>query len=192
MLDRIVALGRPSARSRVVLVVALTLVLGLLVYYSFLGVRYWLAESHVRTLSDQIVELEAELNSKPTGIETASPELELKANNLDELEKVYVQMGPDQHVEILSASALQAQVEMVSVTSHPLQLEVEAGVEYSKQDMSISLHGDRTDIYSYLALLQEQNPTLSVSGLRMTGLEGVSTAHIELTFYGWTSVVTEG
>ena len=192
MHDRIVALGRPGVRSRVALVVVLTLALGLLAYYGVLGVRYWRADSQVRTLSDQIVELVSELKLDPTDVGTTSPELEPDATNLDELGRVYVQVGADQRVGILSAAALQSRVEMVSVTSHLLQSEVEEGVEYSVQDMSITLRGERTDIYSYLALLQEQNPTLFVSDLRMTGLEGGSTAQIELTFYGWTNTETEG
>ncbi len=161
---------------------ASVMALGLLTYYGVMGVRYWTVSGTVDSLTGNVNELSEEM-SQPVDIKGLQADLEAVQGRLDVVRSAISALETDDLISRLSSAARDSGVELVSVTPGGRSASLQEGVLYEVQPVGLSIGGELDDIFDYLSAIFQRVPTVSVSGLAIAGLEGVSTAQVQLIFY---------
>lgn len=165
------------------LMVAAAIAVTIAGYYTLLGVRYLDASGQVPIVSARIAQFQRTIRGElpdETPLESA---LSVQEENLAEIRSLFSYPRPDDLVAILSSTAQIAGVGLTSITVGDAKTEVEDGIEFTVQPLSISVIAEPIPIYRWLEQLHEQIPVISVTDFRITGLDSFSSAKINLLVF---------
>ena len=171
--------------------VALVLGLVLFGYYAIQGTRFYNAygvpyvgpDGKTQTLRAQLLEIQTEMGAKKPHVEEAQKKLGAKQEQLAELRQLFDYPIIDDLVAIVSATAQESNLDLLSVTTGDPQVKTVGETVYSINAMSITLQGDTPNFSVFLSLIHDQVPMTEAAGLRIAGLADAPTARIDLNFY---------
>ena len=159
----------------------LLLAAGVLGYYAVLGARYWSASQRVEALTGQVQQLTAAQRRTAT---PATPVVSTSSQRrLEELRGLFAYNSTDDMIAIVSSTARETGVSLVSVSVGEAQPKTQGNVKYQAQPLSLRLQGGADAIYSFLARLQEAAPSGAVTDIRLTSLDGLPLAQVQMLFY---------
>ena len=159
----------------------LLLAAGVLGYYAVLGARYWSASQRVEALTGQVQQLTAaqKRTALPaTHVVSTSPE-----RRLEELRGLFAYSSTDDMIAIVSSTARETGVSLVSVSVGEAQPKPQGNVKYQAPPLSLRLQGGTDAIYRFLARLQEVASSVTVTDIRLTSLDGLPLAQVQMLFY---------
>ena len=156
------------------------LTVGLLTYCVLLGVRYWIAQDRIAVLNRHLSEF---LLVVPERTDLMQGRLEAQGRLQEELSGLFHHSSADELAAIVASIATGTGVELRSMAVGAIQHETQAGVEYELQPMTLAAHGEKADVFRFLARLIREVPTTAVSGLKLSNLDNVPSAHVRLLFY---------
>ena len=180
--------------------VAVALGLVLFGYYAIQGTRVYNAngipyvgpEGKSKTLQAAILEVQSELGAKAPKPEETRKKLDAQKEQLAELRQLFDYPVIDDLVAIISATAQESNLDLLSVTNGDPQVKTLGDTVYAIRPMSVTLQGDTPNFSVFLSLIHDQVPVTEVSGLRISGLSGAPTARIELAFYLLLQPIADG
>jgi len=162
---------------------AVLLAMCLLGYYAALGMRYWKASEQTASLTSQIHQLSGKGSEGLPEEKALAAELESQEQRWEKLYSLFSYPETDDLIAIVSATAQETPVDLMSVAVGDPQQKTRGGIQYQTQPMTITLQGEAPDIYRFLSLLYQEVPVTAVSGFRITGLEGAPSAQVHLLFH---------
>ena len=172
LLDR-VAPVRPWAAFSTLLMVAL------IGYYGYLGLRYWMAQSQVSGLKNQISAMPPKREAVYRGLES---ELDTHEQRFEELQRLFDYSDADSLLAVAANVSRETGLRVDSMSIEKLQTEIVGDLRYQMLPMTIGLQGDQDRIYRFLAVLSSRIP-VEVTEIRIGGLESVPYARVELLSY---------
>ena len=189
-------------------VLAVLMAIGLLGYYIFLGLQYKHASAEEASLSDQAYRLTrlaraplslesgqvdqlesqtrwlAELNSWFDYPRTGSPLTKLAAfPEPTEVDLKSMTIADLLLMDLLSTTADEAHVKLVSVTGGELEQETQGVMQFQVKPIDIVIEGYAANMYRFLNRLDQKPPLATVSNLNIEDLNFLPRAEIELRFY---------
>lgn len=167
----------PKVRPWVAIV--LLLGVGLLGYYSTLGMRYWKSSDQVTDLTNQIRQLSRTERQKLP----ESGALTTSADSLDQLRGLFSYPSTDDLIAILTSTAKETQVDLGSVVVGDPQAKTRGELKYQTQPISITIQGQSTDIYRFFSRLYETVPVAALSRINIANLERNPVAQAQVLFY---------
>ena len=183
MEERVLPLLRSVSKVKPWAAIATVAAMGLIIYYSVVGVRFWLAASEIRSLNDERKELTEILEQQPVALGFPEAELRSQERRLDTLRSIFNRRKLDQLAATLSDIARGSSVDLTSVTSGGVSSTEENGMSYETQPITIALSGQPEDVYRFIFAFQRTVPTVEISTFRITGFEGVTSVQVDLLFY---------
>ena len=102
---------------------------------------------------------------------------------IEELNSLFSHRSAESLMTFVDATAVEAAVDLTAINPSPPQLEVLGELQYQVQRIDISVGGATTDLLRFLSLLHENIPVVSVSDLKISGLNGSPQAQMKLLFY---------
>ncbi len=201
-------LQQQFSRSKPWAVLAALMAIGLLGYYIFLGLQYKHASAEEASLSGQVYRL-SRLARAPLSLESGQvDQLESQTRWLAELNSWfdYPRTGsqltklaafPEPTtvdlksmtiadlllMDLLSTTADEAQVKLVSVTGGELEEETQGVMRFQVKPIVIEIEGYTAHMYRFLNRLDQNPPLATVSNLNIENLDFLPIAEIELRFY---------
>ena len=172
LLDRIAPV-RPWAAFSALLMVAL------IGYYGYLGLRYWMAQSQVTALEDQVSAIPPKREALYRGLES---ELNTHEQRFEELQRVFDHSDSDSLLAVAAAAGRETGLRVDSMSIGKLRTEVDGDLRYEMLPMTIGVQGDQERIYRFLAVLSSRIP-VKVTEIRIGGLESAPYARVELLSY---------
>ena len=161
---------------------ALLLTVGLVVYYSIIGMRYWDASRNIESLVAKEQELSVALQRRPAPEELLDTELRLQEDQLKAIQESFAYLESDDLMALLSETATESGVELLSIAADGFRSSEEGSVRLQTQPMTLSLNGETADVYQFLSSIYQKIP-ISLSDLRISGLDGRPSVQINLVFY---------
>ena len=187
---------------------AVLMAIGLLAYSTFLGLEYKRASAQEASLSgqqyrlsrlahaplsagpEQVDQLEsqtrwlAELNSWFNYPRTGSPLTKLAAfPEPTTVDLKSMTIADLLLMDLLSTTADEAQVKLVSVTGGELEPEAQGVMHFQVNPIDIVIEGYAANMYRFLNRLDQKPPLATVSKLNIEDLNFLPRAEIELRFY---------
>ena len=93
------------------------------------------------------------------------------------------EVGSDNLVAVLGATAAETGVALQRASAGVGNVEVIGDARYRTQGISLTLMGDRVDLFRFLDILYEKEPAVQVKAITISGLASVSSAQLQLLFY---------
>ncbi|MBF8268036.1 MAG: hypothetical protein HW388_1544 [Dehalococcoidia bacterium] len=163
--------------------VAALLAAVLLVYYTVLAARYWEGSRQVTSLDNRVQQLSAQIRNQPPDEGALEAMLLSQEQRLEELRSSFSDPDTDNPMALLSNTAMETGVALVSVTAGEVSSEDRNGAEHPTLPMTLTLRGATPQLYQFLRLLHQRAPAMGVSSFRMSGLDGTPSAQVQLLFY---------
>ena len=171
--------------------VAVALGLVLFGYYAIQGTRFYNAfgipyvgpEGQTKTLQAKIKDIQSELGAKEPKAAEAKKKLDAQEEQLAELRQLFDYPVIDDLVAIVSATAQESNLDLLSVTTGDPQVKTFGETVYAIRPMSVTLQGDTSNFSVFLSLIHDQAPVTQARELRIGGLAHAPTARIDLAFY---------
>ena len=171
--------------------VAVALGLVLFGYYAIQGTRFYNAygipyvgpDGKTKTLRAEILDIRTELGAKKPKAAEAQKKLGTQEAQLAELRLLFDYPINDDLVAIVSATAQESNLELLSVTTGDPQVKTLGETVYAIRPMSVTLQGDTSNFSVFLSLMHDQVPVTQAMELRIAGLARSPTTRIELAFY---------
>ena len=161
---------------------ALLVTVGLVVYYLIIGTRYWQASRNIESLSAKEGELSVALHRRPAPEEQLDAELRFREDQLRDVQESFAYLESDDLMALLSETATESGVELLSIAAGTFRSSDQGSVGFQSQPMTLSLSGETADVYQFLSLIYRKIP-ISLSDLRISGLDGKPSVQINLVFY---------
>ena len=171
--------------------VAVALGLVLFGYYAIQGTRFYNAygipyvgtDGKIKALRAEILEIQSELAAKEPKADEAKKKLDAKEEQLAESRQLFDYPVIDDLVAIVSATAQESNLDLLSVTTGDPQFKTLGETLYAIRPMTITLTGDVPNFSVFLSLMHDQVPVTEATALRIAGLVDAPTARIDLAFY---------
>ncbi len=183
MTKSMAGLQQRLSRAKPWVLVAALLGAVLLVFYSVLGVRYWQASRELPAVKERILELTRSTRSRAPDEQALLSELEARIKRLDDLRSLFSYSQPDDLVAIVSATAKETPINLLSISVGEQQSKTYGGVDYKSQPMTLSLQGDLTSIYRFMALLHHNVPVAHFTSVKLSSGKEGSSGQVQVTFY---------
>ena len=161
---------------------ALLLMIGLLVYFSVLAVRLWGDSRAVDSLTDRIGQLSESIAEPLPTIDTLEAKLRSTEEDRAELLSRLRQLSTAEIMGLLLSAADEAGVGIASMTAGEASSFEEQGIIYHSQPIKIDLRGILPDYYRFLSVLGDEGLLISVSGVRIAGVESSPSAQLDVSF----------
>ena len=162
--------------------VAAILIVG---YYGILTARYLQAADQRDVLSAEITRINTALK-RPTSQEVAALQSKInpKLSDLDDLREVFTYPNSDYLVGILSQTAIDVPVQLMSIAIGNAKPTSKGITIYQTQPMTITLKGTTPEIYRFIDSLHQKVIVTSISNLRLGNVSGIAaSAQVSLEFY---------
>ena len=163
--------------------VAAVLTLVLLTYYGYLGMQYLGASDEVAVLETQVTEQKVLLRASRMNEAQVETARQASEQRLETLRTFFRYPDTDDLVGILSATAQDASVDLQRVIVGNQQTDVAGVVRYTTVSMTAVIEGDLSSIYDFIFLLHQTVPVVRFGSVSLTGVQGIPTAQVELTFF---------
>ena len=183
MKDHMVALRRRLSRVSPWVAVASLLALAIMGYYSTLGVRYWETSRQVASLTRQVEGISDRLQEQPPNEETLAAELFSQEQRLMQMGSRSGNLDTGYLMPILTSTARDAGIDLLSIATGEISLTVQDDIRYQARPMTLTLQGPTTRINRFLLLLHQGTSLVTVSSFRMSGIDGVPSAQVQLLFH---------
>lgn len=183
MTKSMAGLQQRLSRAKPWVLVAALLGAVLLIYYSVLGVRYWQASRELPAVKERILELTRSTRSRAPDEQALLSELEARIKRLDDLRSLFSYSQPDDLVAIVSATAKETPINLLSISVGEQQTKTYGDVDYKAQPMSLSLQGDLASIYRFMALLHHNVPVTHITSVKISNSEEGSSGQVQVLFY---------
>jgi hypothetical protein len=168
---------RPWAAAAALLAVVL------ISYYMYLGARYWRVTEQAPQLEGQVQELARTLRILQPDDSTLLSDFESSEHELEALVDQYALPEADDFVDLLSRSAEETGILLISVTVDDQKAFASDEIIFQQQPVTLTLQGHAVNIFSFLSLLHERMPVISVAGIRVTELDALPSAQVQLTAF---------
>lgn len=149
-------------------------------YYLYLGAQYWRVTEQAPKLSVQVQNLARTIRSASPDEAVMAAELEVQLDELQDTMAEFSFTQPDGIVSILSKSADETSIVLLSITMESQDQRIIDDIQYDVQPMILTLQGNTTNIFAFVSLLHERIPVIGISGIRMTDLDAFPSAQIQL------------
>ena len=171
--------------------VAVALGLVLFGYYAIQGARFYNAygipyvgpDGKTKTLQAKIKAIQSELGAKEPKAAEAQKKLDAQEEQLAELGQLFDYPVIDDLVAIVSATAQESNLDLLSVTTGDPQVKTLGETVYAIRPMSVTLQGDTSNFSVFLSLMHDQVPVTQAMELRIAGVARSPTTRIDLAFY---------
>ena len=171
--------------------VAALLGIGLLGYYAFQGARYYdvrgvpyvAPEGKENLLLVEIDSIIAKLAGPKPDARRSAAELADQGLRLEELESQFQPRSANDLIKILSTTARETNLGLLSISTGVPTFELVGETEYQIQPVSISVKGQVGEISAFLRSIHQKIPVASIPGFETGGLEGVPSARISILFH---------
>ncbi len=183
MAKSIAGLQQRLSRVKPWVLVAALLGAVLLVYYTVLGARYWQASRDLPAVKERILELTRSTRGSAPDEQALLSDLEARIQRLDELRGHFGYSQPDDLVAIVSATARETPLSLLSISVGEQQSKAYGDVDYRAQPMTLSLQGDLPSIYRFMALLHHKVPVAHFTSVKLSSGEEGSSGQVQVTFY---------
>ncbi len=169
--------------SRPWVTVAIILAAGLFLYFAGQGVRWWQANGDNATLRDEIGRLERSTGQLPASANEQEAKLETKTAQLESLLQLFEYPATDTLMAIVSATAANVGLDLVSMTAENVVTEPRGDIRYRVRPISVVMDGPTANVRDFLSVLYERVPVVVASNARMVNLDSVPSTQIQLRFY---------
>lgn len=176
-------LARPLPAVKPWIAAAAILAVTIISYYAFQGYRYWNSSEQASSLSGRIDSLSTILGRSGQSSQEAEQRLEESQERLGRLKKEFNFSSIDGLIAILSSTAEASGIGLASITVPDPSPDTLDGIKYRLQPIAVTVHGERSAIYGFLSALNQKVPVMTVSSIRMAGLEFNPGAKLRLIFY---------
>lgn len=183
MAKSIAGLQQRLSRVKPWVLVAALLGAVLLVYYTVLGARYWQASRDLPAVKERILELTRSTRGSAPDEQALLSDLEARIQHLDKLRGYFGYSQPDDLVAIVSATARETPVSLLSISVGEQQSKAYGDVDYRAQPMTLSLQGDLPSIYRFMALLHYKVPVAHFTSVKLSSGKEGSSGQVQVTFY---------
>lgn len=155
----------------------------LLLYFAGQGVRYWLSADNIGSLEARIDTLRRATG--PASPEVAQEEATLQATQLrvEGLNEMFHYPATDELMGILSATAGETGLDLVSITADDPELRDIDSLRYQVRPISIIVDGPPDNVRQFLARIHQRVPVVVASSAQMVNLDTSPSTQMVLDFY---------
>ena len=164
-------------------VVSTILAAGLFLYFAAQGVRYWKAAGENSAARDEIARLERDTGSQPAATTGQDTRLSAKQLRLENLHRLYDYPATDTLMSIVSDTAGEAGLALVSMTAEEVTIEPRGTLQYHVRPISVIIDGSPTNIQEFLDTLYDRVPVVVASSAKMVNLDTDPSTQLRLRFY---------
>lgn len=182
MMQSIAVGGRRIVQTQPWIAVAALLALCLLAYYALLGFRYIEAAKSIPSLTSEVDQLSSETAAVlPQRAPAVSVEAAQKRQ--EETRKIFTYPNTDGLMAVMSATAQETGVSLLSMAVGEPLTKIEGGIAYQGQPMTLLLQGKPADAYRFLAALQQRVPVVEVTNVGLSADLNPPAAQVQLLYY---------
>ena len=171
------------ASSRPWVTVAVIVAAGLFLYFAGQGVRWWQVNGDNAALQDEIGRLERSIGQLPDSANQQEAKLEAKTTQLESLLELFDYPAADTLMAIVSATAANVGLDLVSMTAEDVVTEAKGDLQYRVRPISVVMDGPTANVRNFLSVLYDRVPVVVASNARMVNLDSVPSTQIQLRFY---------
>ena len=171
------------AAARPWVVAAVIVAAGLFLYFATQGVRYWKTAGENTAARDEIGRLERETGPQPTGAAEADPWYAAKQLRLNNLYRLFEYPGTDTLMSIVSDTAGDSDLALVSMTAEDVTIEPSGTLQYHVRPITVIIDGPTGNVQDFLATLHDRVPVVAASDARMVNLDTDPSTQLRLRFY---------
>ena len=162
---------------------SILMVVGIVGYFGFLGLRYWDASNEIQSLRAEALEFPAALRANPVDEKSMMAELQSEELRLGQLLDAFSHRTTGELIGLLYSIASSSGIELGSVVAGRLSSVEDSGIQYQTLPINITLRGDPAAIYEFLSQVREKEYAVAVGNIRIAGLDGIASAQTEFAFY---------
>ncbi len=182
-MNRALYLPSPLPKIKVWVAAALLFAAVLALYYGWLGFTYWQSWSRQGELGRQVQENSVSLQKRAPDRQAAERDLAASEAGLAATKALFALSDPDSMTGVVLAAARRAGAGVVSLSVGELSAVVQEKVQYRTLPVSLTLSGDTAAVFRFLSELREETEAVSVSNVRLGGLDATPAAQLQLVFY---------
>ncbi len=171
------------ASSRPWVTIAVIIAAGLFLYFAGQGVRWWQANGDNSNLRGEISRLERSSGQLPASAVEQEAKLETKTAQLESLLQLFEYPATDTLMAIVSATATNTGLDLVSMTAEDVVVEPRGDLRYRVRPISVVMDGPTANIRNFLSILYERVPVVVASNARTVNLDSSPSTQIQLRFY---------
>lgn len=162
--------------------VATLLALAVAGYYGWLGVRYWDATGRTASLRQQIHDLSAPPPADPPNRATLDARLAAEESRGESARAAFGLENPNALMALVTEAAGEAGIDLVSIVAGEASLAPgEAALQ--THPLTAVVRGESTEVSRFLAILDRRDPTVGISGLKMSSLDSAPVAQVQIAFH---------
>ena len=137
----------------------------------------------VEALNSEILQVTRVLRRTAVDTEASEAKLALQEQALEKVRQGFGEAGSDDLVAVLGATAAETGVALQRVSAGSGRVQTIGEVQYRTQGISLTLTGDRADLFRFLNVLYEKEPVIQVASITISGPASASSAQLQLLFY---------
>ena len=171
------------AKTRPWVLVAFVLAVALFLFFAAQGVRYRQASGNVSSAREEIGRLERA--TAPISEDQIVQEALLAAKRLrlENLHRLFDYPTTDTLMSIVSETAREAGLDLVSMTVERVKIEPRETLQYHVQPISVTIDGPAANVQMFLAALYDRVPVVVASAPTMVNLDADPSTKLQLRFY---------
>ena len=162
---------------------ATVLIFVLIAYYMVQGFQYLQTKQNVAALETQAKQLSSIRAGGETDIDGLKDELANQEHLWQELALQYEQGGSGHLMEMVARAADQALMELLSVQTGTITIEIHGNNRFEVQAINVQLSGEMEELFLFLELLQQDVPAMAISNVGINNLQDVAQVQMGLKFY---------